>query len=45
MKELDRVGDSDDFNIRSGGGGPSFLEVCEKQRRWNVCTVMALLHV
>ena len=47
MTELDRVGKSDNFNFR---GVPSFLQVCKKRsqaprKRWNVCTVMVLLHI
>ena len=30
MTELDRVGNSDNFNFR---GSPSFLQVCENYRR------------
>ena len=29
MTELDWIGNSDNFNFR--GGGPSFLQVCEKR--------------
>ena len=46
MTELDRVGKSDNLNFR---GVPSFLQACKKRsqatrKRWNVCTVMVLLH-
>ena len=30
MTELDREGNSDNFNFR-GGGAPSFLQVCRKR--------------
>ena len=46
MKKMDRVCNSDNFNFR---GFPSFQQVCEKRpqaaRKWNVCTVMVLLHI
>ena len=48
MTELDRVGNSDNFNFR---GVPLFLQVCEKGSHatpktiWNVCTVMVLLYI
>ena len=48
MTELDRVGNSDNFNFR---GFPLFLQVCEKgsqaarKKRWNVCTAMVLLYI
>ena len=48
MTELDRVGNSDNFNF---SGFPLFLQVCEKgsqamrKKRWNVCTVMVLLDI
>ena len=47
MTELDRVGNSDNFNFR---GVPSFLQVCENclqamQKRLNVCTLMILLQI
>ena len=48
MTELDRVSNSDNFNFR---GIPSFLQVWEKhlqatqKKRWNVCTLMLLLHI
>ena len=32
MTKLDRVGYSDNFNFKGGGGGgPSFLQVCKKR--------------
>ena len=39
MTELDRLGGTDNFNIR---GIPLFMQVCKKrsqatQKRWNVC--------
>ena len=39
--ELDKIGISDNFNFSGGGGGPSFLQVCEKRsqgtlKKWNV---------
>ena len=49
MTQLDRVGNRElQFQ---GGGGPSFLQVCEKRSQvmqkkiLNVCTVMVLLHI
>ena len=47
MTELDRVGNSDNFNFRVI---PSFLQVCEKcsqttRKKWNVYTIMVLLHI
>ena len=52
MTELDSVGNNDNFNfsVCVWGGGPSFLQVCEKrsqetQKRWDVCTVIVLLHI
>ena len=48
MTELDSVGSSDNFDFR---GFRSFLQVCEKRsqatrkKKWNVCTVMFLLHI
>ena len=51
MTQLDRVGYSDNFKVSGGGGGVhrfcksarSARMHCE--RRWDVCTMMVLLHV
>ena len=47
MIELDRVGNSDNFNFR---GVPSFLQICMKhsqamQKLCNVCTMLILLYI
>ena len=47
MTQFDSVGNSDNFNFR---GFSSFLLVCERRsqamrKRWNVCTIMVLLHI
>ena len=50
MTELDRVGNSDNFNFRGGGGSIVSASLQEalignEKTRLNVCTVMVLLHI